>query len=72
MSLEVVLEARFGEMAHAPAVETLRDQPLSFSPRHRRYALRTLRRDTVTVANPYADPPRHDPTQGLPAVEEVS
>jgi CRISPR system Cascade subunit CasD len=32
--------------------DTLRDQPLSFDPRHRRYALRTVRTSTVPVTNP--------------------
>ncbi|WP_204018301.1 type I-E CRISPR-associated protein Cas5/CasD, partial [Sphaerimonospora thailandensis] len=50
VDLEVLLEA-------APAdgpVDTLRDQPVSFDPLHRRYALRGIRRTHVTVANPAA------------------
>lgn len=37
--------------------DSLRDLPLSFDPRHRRYGLRAVRPDSVTVSNP--DPPRH-------------
>ncbi|MFJ6982586.1 MULTISPECIES: type I-E CRISPR-associated protein Cas5/CasD [unclassified Streptomyces] len=49
--------------------DALRDQPLSFDPRHRRYGLREVRTTTVTVANPRSVgppgrtfvPPPHDP-----------
>ncbi|GAB2722997.1 type I-E CRISPR-associated protein Cas5/CasD [Kitasatospora kifunensis] len=48
---------------------TLRDQPLSFDPRHRRYALRSVHTSTVTVPNPQARArqtvPPHDPTSLL-------
>ncbi|TYB45718.1 type I-E CRISPR-associated protein Cas5/CasD [Actinomadura chibensis] len=43
-------------------VDTLRDQPLSFDPRHRRYALRGVRHRPVEIPNPAAD---HDPTAVL-------
>lgn len=45
-------------------VDTLRDQPLSFDPRHRRYALRGIKRDHVKIPNPAArrPPTDHDPT----------
>ncbi|MFD8480496.1 type I-E CRISPR-associated protein Cas5/CasD [Kitasatospora sp. NPDC059673] len=51
--------------------DTLRDQPLSFDPRHRRHGLRTVRTGTVTVPNPHGRPrtpvpvPAHDPTAAL-------
>ncbi|MFI2300209.1 type I-E CRISPR-associated protein Cas5/CasD [Actinacidiphila glaucinigra] len=54
-----------------PGLDTLRDQPLSFDPRHRRYALRPVHTMTITVANPHARPratapvPAHDPTGHL-------
>ncbi|MEW2417479.1 type I-E CRISPR-associated protein Cas5/CasD [Streptomyces sp. NPDC046866] len=41
---------------------TLRDQPLSFDPAHRRYALRTVVSTSVDVSNPHfrpANEPRH-------------
>lgn len=47
--------------------DSLRDQPLSFDPRHRRHGLRAVRSETVSVANPQARRPRraavlhHDP-----------
>lgn len=70
--LELIVEARPGELDDAPAVDTLRDHPLSFSPSHRRYALRALRRSAVTVANPQArqstSRPEHNPTEGLEPV----
>ncbi|MFC4906895.1 type I-E CRISPR-associated protein Cas5/CasD [Actinomadura gamaensis] len=51
-------------------VDTLRDQPLSFDPRHRRYALRGVRvADPVRKPNPRARitpaPPDHDPIAAL-------
>ncbi|WP_439675806.1 type I-E CRISPR-associated protein Cas5/CasD [Embleya sp. MST-111070] len=54
--------------------DTLRDQPLSFDPRHRRYALRTMQTTSVPVppartgrraSGADATPPDHDPTRGL-------
>ncbi|MFF5638232.1 type I-E CRISPR-associated protein Cas5/CasD [Streptomyces sp. NPDC012825] len=49
--------------------DTLRDQPLSFDPRHRRYALRTVHTSTVSVPNPCArprrEPPAHNPVGHL-------
>ncbi|GAA1215024.1 type I-E CRISPR-associated protein Cas5/CasD [Kitasatospora nipponensis] len=48
---------------------TLRDQPISFDPRHRRYGLRSVHTSTVTVPNPRARTrqtvPAHDPTSLL-------
>lgn len=49
---------------------SLRDQPLSFDPTHRRYGLRGVRSAHVSLPNPIhhrrADPiPRHDPTSVL-------
>ncbi|MFF4652597.1 type I-E CRISPR-associated protein Cas5/CasD [Streptomyces sp. NPDC001380] len=60
-----------GRNPDAARGDTLRDQPLSYDPRHRRYALRTVRTATVTVPNPHARPreaatvPAHDPTGHL-------
>ncbi|MER8231496.1 type I-E CRISPR-associated protein Cas5/CasD [Streptomyces sp. NPDC094049] len=57
-TLEVLLDCPAGE---TPDV-TLRDLPLSFDPRHRRYGLRGVRwGEPVPV-----QPPAHDPTDGLP------
>ncbi|MEU4098223.1 type I-E CRISPR-associated protein Cas5/CasD [Streptomyces sp. NPDC026673] len=47
--------------------DALRDQPLSFAARHRRYALRTVHTTSITVTNPHARlreiaaVPAHDP-----------
>ncbi|MFE7670701.1 type I-E CRISPR-associated protein Cas5/CasD [Streptomyces albidoflavus] len=47
--------------------DALRDQPLSFDPRHRRYGTRTIWSTSVTVANPLSAsrrkfvPPKHEP-----------
>jgi CRISPR system Cascade subunit CasD len=47
--------------------DAVRDQPLSFDPRHRRYGLRGVHSRTVTVTNPLSAPrrafvpPNHDP-----------
>lgn len=49
-------------------VDTLRDQPLSFDPWHRRYALRGVLRLSFQVPNPAARsavPLNHDPTSVL-------
>jgi CRISPR system Cascade subunit CasD len=52
-----------------PAANALRDVPLTFDPRHRRYALRSVGTAAVTVANPHvpqhARIPDHDPTSLL-------
>lgn len=57
----------------APARGDLyRDHPLSFDPRHRRYAMRSVVSDTVTVPNPHArrrPAPDHDPTLLLGGVD---
>ena len=49
--------------------DSLRDLPLSFDPRHRRYGLRAIRSGSVTVPNPHASkprtPPEHDPVSAL-------
>ena len=48
--------------------DSLRDRPLSFDPRHRRYGLRAVRSGSVTVSNPHArrtSPPDHDPVSAL-------
>jgi CRISPR system Cascade subunit CasD len=45
---------------------SLRDIPVSFDPRHRRYALRAVRIDRVTPPSPGARrPAEHDPCAGL-------
>ncbi|WP_327043731.1 type I-E CRISPR-associated protein Cas5/CasD [Microbispora sp. NBC_01189] len=65
VELEALIEATPAD----GAVDTLRDQPLSFDPLHRRYALRGVRRITVPgVPNPTARVPlplSHDPTAVL-------
>jgi CRISPR system Cascade subunit CasD len=60
VDLEVITEADSGDALG----DTLRDQPLSFDPQHRRYGLRTVCSATVSVPNPLARPavPDHDPT----------
>ncbi|NUW33851.1 type I-E CRISPR-associated protein Cas5/CasD [Nonomuraea sp. SMC257] len=60
VELEVHIEATEGD----GPVDSLRDQPLSFDPLHRRHALRGVRRTRVSVPNPYA-PCDHDPTSVL-------
>lgn len=51
--------------------DSLRDLPLSFDPRHRRYGLRAVRSDAVTVPNPelagrrVKAAPDHDPLSAL-------
>lgn len=49
--------------------DSLRDLPLSFDPRHRRYGLRAVRPDSVTVPNPsgrrVTAAPAHDPLSAL-------
>ncbi|WP_234342703.1 type I-E CRISPR-associated protein Cas5/CasD [Streptomyces sp. NRRL B-3648] len=69
VELTMLLEALTGDGGTQPLGDTLRDQPLSFDPRHRRYALRTVHSRTVLVANAHARPrraaPAHDPTGHL-------
>ncbi|MFJ6134854.1 type I-E CRISPR-associated protein Cas5/CasD [Kitasatospora sp. NPDC092286] len=57
--LSVFIDAEPGEQARADA---LRDHPLSFDPRHRRYALRAVTATTVDVPTLNPD---HDPTAHL-------
>ncbi|MBR8740174.1 type I-E CRISPR-associated protein Cas5/CasD [Nocardiopsis sp. MG754419] len=50
--------------------DAARDLPLSFDPRHRRYGMRTVRPDSVTVIDPGAHAhraaaPAHDPLSAL-------
>lgn len=70
VKLTILAETHPGD----PAGDTIRDQPLSFDPRHRRYALRTVRawEPPADVPNPRAKPqgspapiPDHDPTNLL-------
>ncbi|MFC5820963.1 type I-E CRISPR-associated protein Cas5/CasD [Nonomuraea harbinensis] len=60
IDLEILIEATPAEGGG----DSLRDQPLSFDPLHRRYALRGVRRILVSVPNPAALP-AHDPTSLL-------
>ncbi|MFJ4585647.1 type I-E CRISPR-associated protein Cas5/CasD [Streptomyces echinatus] len=72
VDLTVLLEARTADGTEQMLGDTLRDQPLSFDPQHRRYALRTVHIRTVKAANPHARPrqavPAHDPTGHLEGV----
>jgi CRISPR system Cascade subunit CasD len=61
IELEILLEAEPGE----GPVDSLRDQPISFNPLHRRYALRGVRRTSQSMPNPTATRPDHDPTSVL-------
>lgn len=63
VTLETIVQADDA----AGRVDTLRDQPLSFDPLHRRYALRTVRHDQVRIPNPAARRAAtdHDPTAVL-------
>ena len=65
----VDLETRIEASSVDGPADSVRDQPLSFDPRHRRYALRSVLVDRVTVPNPCARPavaiPDHDPTSLL-------
>jgi CRISPR system Cascade subunit CasD len=73
VDLDVLIEPRSDDTRQ---VDLLRDQPLSFDPSHRQYALRGVRHETVQVPNPAARPAagpsarsavrtRHDPTSLL-------
>lgn len=74
VDLDVFLEAEPAERA----AEVQRDQPVSFDPHHRQYALRAVRADTVRIANPAARRPAgisrpaavpdHDPTTLLEGI----
>lgn len=69
VELEAIVDLAAGE---GPG-DAVRDQPLSFDPRHRRYRLRNIDSRTVTVINPLSAsrrafvPPRHDP---MPLLED--
>lgn len=66
VELDLLIDATPGD---GEPVDTQRDQPLSFDPLHRRYALRGVRSYPVTLRNPAAvpapAPPDHDPTAVL-------
>ncbi|SFP52321.1 CRISPR system Cascade subunit CasD [Amycolatopsis arida] len=51
-----------------PRAILVRDEPVSFDPRHRRYGWRAVIREAVTVETPPVDasPDRHDPMDVLP------
>ncbi|MEU6215012.1 type I-E CRISPR-associated protein Cas5/CasD [Streptomyces sp. NPDC047023] len=55
--------------ADDPLGTALRDQPLSFAPTHRRYALRNVVTTTVDLPNPHYQPARRSkiPVKPLPA-----
>ncbi|QSB14408.1 type I-E CRISPR-associated protein Cas5/CasD [Natronosporangium hydrolyticum] len=58
--LDTVRDA--GPQGQGGAVETVRDEPLSFDPARREYGWRTVARGRVSVANPHAPQiPEHDP-----------
>ncbi|SEG93904.1 CRISPR system Cascade subunit CasD [Thermomonospora echinospora] len=65
VQLETIVEATAGD----GPVDSIRDQPLSFDPHHRRYALRGVRHGHVEVPNPAAPQlSDHDPTAVLGGV----
>ncbi len=73
--VQVLLEPVSGESP----TDTLRDQPLSFDPRHRRYGLRSVVPDELTLTNPKAagtavptprTPDPHDPIQHLSTLDD--
>ncbi|WP_340561932.1 type I-E CRISPR-associated protein Cas5/CasD [Streptomyces sp. GSL17-111] len=61
--LDVLREASGG--AEGEPGDVQRDQPLSFSPAQRRYALRTVVTTTVDVPHPGVPQQRHDPFEAL-------
>lgn len=63
VTLEIIIEADGAD----GLVDTLRDQPLSFDPRYRRYALRGVRHRSVEIPNLAVRRPSaaHDPTAVL-------
>ncbi|MYX39074.1 MULTISPECIES: type I-E CRISPR-associated protein Cas5/CasD [unclassified Streptomyces] len=72
IELTAHLEAPTTDAHQLPGSDTLCDQPLSYDPRHRRYALRPVHTTTIAVTNPHARPavtvapvPAHDPTGHL-------
>ncbi|WP_329097245.1 type I-E CRISPR-associated protein Cas5/CasD [Streptomyces sp. NBC_01439] len=46
--------------------DTLRDQPISFDPRHRRYALRSVVSTSIDVPNPRFNPPARNRRPPVP------
>ncbi|MEU3210008.1 type I-E CRISPR-associated protein Cas5/CasD [Nocardiopsis alba] len=66
VELGVLVDAEPGD----GGADTLRDLPISFDPRHRRYGLRAVRSGAVTVPVPHAHSrtaPDHDPLSALGA-----
>ncbi|SNT60774.1 CRISPR system Cascade subunit CasD [Actinomadura meyerae] len=63
VTLETIVEGRGGD----GRIDTLRDQPLSFDPRHRRYALRGVLHQRVEIPAPTTRRAAvdHDPTAVL-------
>ncbi|OKK24257.1 CRISPR-associated protein Cas5 [Streptomyces sp. CB02488] len=55
VDLTVLLEAGPDDDGAEGPGDAVRDQPISFDPRHRRYGLRGVLARTVTVSNPRAD-----------------
>lgn len=75
VNLTVLIEPRLGGLSGSVRLtNSMRDQPTSFDPRHRRYALRNVYTDTVSVSNPSSQiRPRpkamdHDPISHLEGV----
>ena len=78
VGLSVLGEPAADTPAGAARTDSWRDQPVSFDPRHRRHALRTVATSTVTVTNPHAlipppartrqTVPPHDPTAPLECI----
>ncbi|MFK0293907.1 type I-E CRISPR-associated protein Cas5/CasD [Streptomyces sp. NPDC090442] len=60
-SLDILIDCPPAEVPH----HSLRDTPVSFDPRHRRYALRGVRTDQTTLPLQHAATPQHDPTTSL-------
>ncbi|MFF3275931.1 type I-E CRISPR-associated protein Cas5/CasD [Streptomyces chrestomyceticus] len=58
--LDVLLDCPTGDVPDF----SLRDTPVSYDPRHRRYALRGIRTTQATAVCP-GTPPAHEPTTGL-------
>ncbi|GAA2689096.1 MULTISPECIES: type I-E CRISPR-associated protein Cas5/CasD [Actinosynnema] len=60
--------------AEEPGAELVRDEPLSFDPRHRRYGWRSVHRTRTTVLNPAHLPPSNtpvDPFDPMAAFEDL-
>lgn len=67
VELETLIEPNPAGADASRSVDSLRDQPLSFDPHHRRYGLRGVVPGRATVTNPTActSTPDHDPIAAL-------